>query len=735
MGTLNPNIPSSELSRLLTAAAAKMGEYKKRLLTPQLLLLTFLSDKESVAYKILRQLAEKQKASLTDLERRVETMAQMTDGRDAHFNFTDDFGKHIPLADETLVLLDEGLTVAQSRDELKVHSGHALAVMTTPKVTTAGVLQRVGVSNASVMSMLEVVGGDAETATIYDYITLAKHGEMQPVYERQGMIREVLSLLSLSSKRDIVLVGDEGVGRKTLVKSLAMLAAENKLSNVRSVVMMNEVALLENPLQTLRVALRRASGGILLVPHLERFFGNRSEAGFPQQVCRDLHKAILSSDQVIIGTVTGPVYDELVQDKLVRQNMNRLDVPAPSRKQAIEILSYHHGRLEQDYELMVTSDSLETAVNMADQYIKNASLPASALHIVERACALVRLVGQGHELNLADDGRVDAEDVMVAASQITKIPMTKLSEDEQGKYANMVEHLQQRIIGQEEAVNSVSRAVKVARVGLRSPKRPIGSFMFLGPSGVGKSELAKALAEFMFGSEDKMLVLDMSEYQESSSLNRLIGSPRGYIGSAEGGQLTNFVRENPYTVVLFDEVEKAHQRVFDVLLQVMDEGRLTDGMGRTTMFSETVVIMTSNLGARHMLVPEIGEMERELVMADVHTFFRPEFLNRVDDVIMFHQLAADQLSLIMDIMLKKEIKLAKQQGLDLAITPAGKDWLLAQNDQPEYGARPLRRIIARHLREPLADHLLSSGAKVGAGTAVIVDGTEEGLQFSVVGGT
>ena len=229
-----------------------------------------------------------------------------------------------------------------------------------------------------------------------------------------------------------------------------------------------------------------------------------------------------------------------------------------------------------------------------------------------------------------------------------------------------------------------------------------------------------------------MLVLDMSEYQESSSLNRLIGSPRGYIGSAEGGQLTNFVRENPYTVVLFDEVEKAHQRVFDVLLQVMDEGRLTDGMGRTAAFSETVVIMTSNLGARHMLVPEIGEMERDLVMEDVHTFFRPEFLNRVDDVIMFHQLSPDQLSLIMDLMLKKEIKLAAQQGLDLAVTPAGKEWLLAQNDQPEYGARPLRRIIARHLREPLADHLLSSGAKVGEGTAVIVDGNEEGLKFSVV---
>jgi ATP-dependent Clp protease ATP-binding subunit ClpB len=319
---------------------------------------------------------------------------------------------------------------------------------------------------------------------------------------------------------------------------------------------------------------------------------------------------------------------------------------------------------------------------------------------------------------------------MAAAAHMTNIPITKLTQDEKGKYANMVTHLHQRLIGQDDAVEAVSRAVKTARVGLRDKKRPIGSFLFLGPSGVGKTELAKALAEFMFGTEAAMLVLDMSEYQEEASVNKLIGAPPGYVGFQDGGRLTNFVRERPYTVVLFDEVEKAHQRVFDVLLQVLEEGRLTDSHGVVATFNEAVIIMTSNLGSQDMLVPVIGEYERELVMAEVHSFFRPEFLNRIDEVVMFHQLTGTQLGVILDLMLNKEIKLAQAQGLDLALTPAAKSWLLAQNDEPQYGARPLRRIIARHLREPLADYLLSQERK-GDTAVVIIDAGSEGLKFEM----
>jgi ATP-dependent Clp protease ATP-binding subunit ClpB len=275
--------------------------------------------------------------------------------------------------------------------------------------------------------------------------------------------------------------------------------------------------------------------------------------------------------------------------------------------------------------------------------------------------------------------------------------------------------------------------VKTARVGLRDPKRPIGSFVFLGPSGVGKTELAKALAEFMFGSEEAMLVLDMSEYQEEASVNRLIGAPPGYVGFEGGGQLTDFVREKPYTVVLLDEIEKAHPRVLDVLLQVMEEGRLTDGQGRPASFSETVIIMTSNLGAAFMLVPVINERERELVLAEVHHFFRPEFLNRLDEIILFHQLTGPQLAQILDLMLRQEKKLTAKRGIDLALTTGAKQWLLAQNDQPEFGARPLRRIIGRHLREPLADFLLSR-PRGDEKIVVRVDADQDGLLFEMEAG-
>lgn len=731
MSTLNPNIPSPELAGLMTTAGEQMGAMKRKLLTPQLLLHTFLNTPNCAAYQILSQLAQQRGFKVDELARRVEMMAESTPGRNARFDFTDDFGKTLPLSEEMLVVLDEGLSIAQAREELKVSSGHALAAMCDIKVTTFGALQRVGVSQAAVMALLDEVVQDSGPV-IHDWVHEAKQGNTLPVYQRTELLRDLISLLSLAQRRHVILVGAEGVGKRTLAYSLAQLIAEGKGPAVRSLVQLNEAALLENPLAAMRVGLRRASEGILLVPGVERFFAGRLRAPFPEQVNRDLQKAMLGNEHIIIGTTTPAGYDQLVQDRLVREQAQRLDVPPATRDETIAMLAYHRTRLEQEYELQVAREALETAAKIADQYIKGVALPAGAVQLVDRAGALVRMVSSGQAPEMPEvrpDNQLDSNDVLLAAAQMTGIPLAKLSEDEQSRYADMETHLHRRIIGQEEAVRAVSRAVKTARVGLRDPKRPIGSFLFLGPSGVGKSELAKALAAFMFGTEEAMLTLDMSEYQGEGSVNRLIGAPPGYIGYEGGGQLTDFVRRTPYAVVLLDEVEKAHDRVFDVLLQVLEEGRLTDGQGRTTTFSETVIIMTSNLGARHMLVPTLTAVEEELVMAAVHDFFRPEFLNRLDDVILFHQLTPEQLSRILDLMLKKEFRLAEQQGLRLALTQRAKEWLLAQNDQPEFGARPLRRIIGRHLREPLANFLLSRSAP--AETTVIVDAGDGALTFQM----
>jgi ATP-dependent Clp protease ATP-binding subunit ClpC len=733
MDTLNPNIPTLELARLLTTAASKMKEYHLEYLTPQLLLRIFLDDPKCGAYQILARLEKERSFDLDELTRRVEQMAHTSQGRDAKFNFTDDFGKDVRLADEMLVVLDEGLSIAQARDELKVGSGHALAAMAQPNVTTYGVLQRIGVTGTAVTALLESVAQDG-TAVIHDFMEDAKKGNAPAYYERQELLRDLGGLLALAQRRHVILVGPEGAGKRTLIYSLAQqLAEDNGGKAIRSVVEINEAALLEKPLEAIRAGLRRASGGILLVPNIERFFADRLRQQFPEGVSRELHKALLANEQIIIGTTTAGEYDRLRQHDLIRQHTNRLDVPPATAKEAIAMLKCHQQRLEQEYEVEVSLGALETAVQLAAQYIQTIALPAAAVQLANRACALVRMAMTNPQVaypGVQPNGRLDAEDVMAAAAQMTNIPITKLTEDEKGKYASMVEHLHQRLIGQEEAVLAVSRAVKTARVGLRDKKRPIGSFLFLGPSGVGKTELAKALAEFMFGSEQAMLVLDMSEYQEEASVNKLIGAPPGYVGYAEGGRLTGFVQERPYTVVLFDEVEKAHQRVFDVLLQVLEEGRLTDSQGNTATFSETVIVMTSNLGSPYMMVPVIGEQERELVMAEVHRFFRPEFLNRIDEVVMFHQLTGEQLAQILELMLKTEIRLAKEQGLELALTPGAKQWLLAQNDEPQFGARPLRRIIARYLREPLADYLLTQERK-GETAVVIVDASDKGLKFQM----
>lgn len=731
MSTLNPNIPSPELSELMTAAAGQMKEFQLQLLTPQLLLRAFLSDVACGAYQIISRLAQQRGFEIAELLDKVETMARHTAGRSASFNYTDDFGKDVPLSEEMLVVLDEGLSIAQARDELKVSSGHALAAMCDIKVTTYGALQRVGISQAAVIASLDEVALD-DNPVIHDWVHEARQGNTLPVHQRTELLRALISLLSLAGQRHVILVGAEGAGKRTLAYSLAQLLAEGKgPANLRSLVQISEAALLENPLAAMRVGLRRASGGILLVPGIERFFADRLRAPFPEAINRELHKAVVENEHVVMGTTHPAAYERLAGERLVRQHMRRLDVPAASREETTTMLAFHRQRLEQEYEVQVTPDALATAATLADQYIKTVALPAAAVQLVDRACATVRMVAIGHNPPVPDilpDSVLDSEDVMVAASLMTKIPISKLSKDEQGRYANMVDHLHERIIGQDEAVMAVSRAVKTARVGLRDPKRPIGSFLFLGPSGVGKTELAKALAEFMFGSESAMLTLDMSEYQGEGSVNRLIGAPPGYVGYEGGGQLTDFIRQTPYAVVLFDEVEKAHERIFDVLLQVLDEGRLTDGQGRPATFSETVIIMTSNLGAREMLTPTITERERELVMARVKAFFRPEFLNRLDDVILFHQLTPEQLRLILNLMLKKEFGLAEKQGLELVITERTRDWLLQQNDQPEFGARPLRRIIGRYLREPLADFLLQQNSR--SNQRVHVDAGPAGLVFS-----
>jgi ATP-dependent Clp protease ATP-binding subunit ClpC len=639
-----------------------------------------------------------------------------------------------------LVVLDEGRAIARSRDEIWVGTEDALAAMSQRGVSTAGLLQRYGVT-PSALSVLLADATLARRTTTRDLVALAQNGDLPPVHFREELLRDLLNLLSLARQRHVILVGPAGVGKRSLVHSLAFLIAEGKgPESLASVVQVTEEALFSDAARAVEAGIRQAAGGVLFLPNLHRFFGGPLHAEFPKAMSA-VQRAFLADEMVVIGTTTesdllapGPPA-RLEGSSILAERAQQLKVSEPTREETLQILRVHQPHLEADYDLRVDGAALEAAASLAKRYLRGAVLPASAIQLLHRACALVRMSQQPHlafRPEVPDDARLDADDVTLAASLMTGIPGTRLGADERSRYARMVEHLHERIIGQEEAVLAVSRAVKTARVGLKDPRRPIGSFLFLGPTGVGKTELAKALAEFLFGNEEAMVVLDMSEYQQEHTVNRLLGAPPGYVGYEGGGQLTDQVRERPYTVVLLDEVEKAHPRVLDVLLQIMEEGRLTDGQGRTASFSEAVVIMTSNLGSEFLDEPMLTDAARGRVMALAKATLRPEFLNRLDDIILFHPLSPQHLRQILGLMLKKEASLAASRGLHLEVSEAAKDWMLARvaEDHPEWGARPLRRILRRFLREPLADFLLATDAPASA--RVYVDKGPDGLTFQMV---
>ncbi len=735
MGTLNPNIPSEELDRALNTAIELMHTLRKRVLTPEILLLALVRWPESAAGRSLARFAETRGFKLADLDKAVETQARIRDGHDANFYFGASDNRQVPMSDEMVVVLDEARSIAQAMDEVWVGTEHVLGAMSQSGMSTAGLLQRFGVTQQAMTDLLSDQALARRTTT-HDLVTLAQQGQATPVYYRETLLRDLISLLTLTTDRHVILVGPAGVGKRSLVHSLALLIAEGKgPAGVRSVVEIAEPALLDNATAAVRAGLRQAQGGVLFIPNVHRFFGGPAYAEFPQAT-KALQKAFLDNRVAIVGTATETDYENrLRSDAAVAGHSQALRVPPASMDETVAILDTLKGQLEADYQLHIAAESLRAAATLAQRYLSPAPLPGAAVHLMHRTCALVRMAAQSQlafRPNLAADANLDTDDVTLAVSLMTGVPVSKLGSDERTRYARMVEYLHQRIIGQEEAVLAVSRAVKTARVGLKDPKRPIGSFLFLGPTGVGKTELAKALADFLFGSEEALIALDMSEYQKDDSVNRLIGAPPGYVGYESGGQLTDRVRQTPYTVVLFDEAEKAHPRVLDILLQVMEEGRLTDGQGRTASFSETVIILTSNLGAEYLADSSLGEAGHELAMAEVKAHFRPEFLNRLDEIVLFRPLSAEQLRAILELMIKKEAEVAAGRGLNLEVSEDAQTWLLAQNEHPEWGARPLRRILQRHVREPLADYILKTDPQPGTVVRVGVKG--DSLAFETLPG-
>jgi ATP-dependent Clp protease ATP-binding subunit ClpC len=622
-----------------------------------------------------------------------------------------------------------------------------------------------------------------------DLTQAAREENLDPVIGRSKEIERVIQVLSRRTKNNPVLIGEPGVGKTAVAEGLAQKIVDGETpetlrgKRVMTLDMGTVVAgtkyrgEFEDRLKKIMDEIRQAGNIILFIDELHTLIGAGGAEG-AIDASNILKPALARGDLQCIGATTLDEYRKYIEkDAALERRFQPIIVDEPTPEEAVLILQGLRDRYEAHHRVKITDEAIEQAVKLSDRYITDRYLPDKAIDLIDEAASKVRLKSftvppelkemeqkldevrkekdaavQSQEFEKAaslrdkeqklreelentrnrwkeDQGRTDSEvnseDIAEVVASWTGIPVRKLAEEESERLLNMEEILHKRVIGQEEAVKSISRAIRRARAGLKDPKRPIGSFIFLGPTGVGKTELARALAEAMFGDEDAMIRIDMSEYMEKHSTSRLVGSPPGYVGYEEGGQLTEKVRRKPYSVVLFDEVEKAHPEVFNILLQVLEDGRLTDGKGRTVDFRNTVLIMTSNVGAdlirkNTKLGFAVGDQDKdqyenmkENVMQELKRSFRPEFLNRIDDVIVFHSLKEEHLKEIVSLMAEQLRKRLKEQDIDFILTDAAKKKLAEEGFDLAYGARPLRRAIQKHIEDRLSEELLKGNIKHG----------------------
>lgn len=637
-----------------------------------------------------------------------------------------------------------------------------------------------------------------------DLTALAAKGGIDPVIGRQTEIERVIQILSRRTKNNPCLIGEPGVGKTAVAEGLALRIAEGQVPELlkgKRLITLDMTGMVagtkyrgdfEERIKAAMDEVRSAGNIILFIDELHTIIGAGSAEG-STDAANILKPALARGDFQVIGATTINEYRKHIEkDAALERRFQPVMVGEPTEEEAIEILKGLRDRYEAHHKVKITDETIEAAVKLSSRYIADRFLPDKAIDLVDEASSRVRLRAftppadlqemekrikeleqeKAAAINAQDferaakvrdeekrareelekqknqwtekrshmGGEVTPEDIASVVSMWTRVPVSRLTEEESTRLLHLEDTLHERLVGQHEAVSAVARAIRRGRVGLKDPKRPVGSFIFLGPTGVGKTELCKALAESMFGDENAMIRLDMSEYMEKHTVSRLVGSPPGYVGYDEGGQLTEAVRRKPYSVVLFDEIEKAHPDVFNILLQILEDGRLTDAQGRKVDFKNTVIIMTSNVGARMItekksslgFAPEQksadSEKIKEMVLGELKNTFRPEFLNRVDDIIVFHKLTDEDIQEIAVRMLKVLTKRLDEIGISVTFTDEAIKAIAKEGFDPVYGARPLRRAIQTKLEDSISEQMLEG--KIRAGNQVIGDYQDGKFVFS-----
>ena len=547
-----------------------------------------------------------------------------------------------------------------------------------------------------------------------DLTDLAAGGAFDPVVGRTEEIRRAIQILSRRSKNNPVLVGEPGVGKTAVAEGLAMCVAQGQapaeLKNKR-IVSLDIPAMLagtkyrgdfEERVKSVLRDVRRAGDIILFIDELHTIIGAGSAEG-AIDAANILKPALGRGEVQIIGATTPEEYRRHIEkDAALERRFQPVKVGEPDREQTMEMLRSVRTPLERHHGVRLTAGAMRAAYELSVRYINDRFLPDKAIDLLDEAAAAVHVAGERIT--------VETQDVAQVVSMWTGVPVTGLDADESLRLLTLEKQLRERIIGQDEAVSAVARAIRRGRVGLKDPGRPVGSFLFLGPTGVGKTELCRALAATVYGDEGAIIRLDMSEYMEKHSVSRLIGSPPGYVGYEEGGQLTEKVRRKPYSVVLFDEIEKAHEDVWNILLQILEDGVVTDSQGRRVDFKNTVIVMTSNLGSSYILEGikdgRITEEARAQVNLLLKQSFRPEFLNRIDDIVFYKPLDKEEIFKITDLMLEDIRKRLKERRLDVKLTDRAKNYLADTGYDPQYGARPLKRLLSSKLETLLARKII-----------------------------